>query len=214
MCPLHGDRRGEPRLPLDAPVVLTAREGSVAGRTIDASSTGLLVELTEPLSFLAHEVEVALTTSAGEVIRIEADIVRRALSHGGEVLIALRLSDSPQGRALVREAGMAPRRVYGRRVRPSRARPPAAREAAVVREELRAVGMRVLELALADADARAPAAMTRWVASLARQLGRPSPVPAPTARALLRAIADLHHEDDAHDGAGDASPQAQLRSRG
>lgn len=213
MTTLHEDRRAEPRFPLAAPVVLTARGGSVAGRTVDASSTGLLVELTEPLSFLAHEVGVELTTAGGEVIQLEADIVRRAISHDGAVMIALRLSRAPAGRALAREAGTTPRRVYGRRVRPSRAKPRAGRAPAVVREELKAVGTRVLELALADADARAPGAMTGWVASLAGELGRPAPSPQASARSLLRVIAELHRERPLQP-AGGAPAEGHARSRG
>ncbi|MGD9570769.1 MAG: PilZ domain-containing protein [Thermoleophilia bacterium] len=194
-----GERRAEARLPLDAPVVLSARAGEVRGRSRDVSISGLLVELWEPLTFLEHQVGVSVELPSGEVVDREADIVRRAVSETGSILIALRFCDSPNGRALVRRAGTRPLRDYSKRLRPSRAQPREV-DLTLVRGELRAAGAQALELAFEDPDADPPEATVRWVASLAGQLGRPAPA-AVTARGLVHAIADLHRRIPAGDDA-------------
>jgi hypothetical protein len=185
------DRRADPRLPLDAPVILMARERRVSGRSRDVSLGGLLVELSGPLSFLDHEVGVVIELPDGDSITLEADIVRRGVSETGSVLVALRFCRSSGGRALMRRVGTRPRRDYSRRVRPSRAQPRPQPDLDLVRGELRAAGSQALVLAFEDPDAEPPAGMADWVAGLAGTLGRPAPATA-TNRSLVRLIAELH----------------------
>lgn len=194
------DRRAEPRLPLDAPVVVRGRGRSATGRTIDASAIGLLVELAEPLSFLDHHVGLEVSLGDDRVIEMEADVVRRSLSESGGLLLALRLVGPAAGRSLAREAGLRPLRDYSKRNRPSRAKPRAPRPAADARRELHALAHRVLELALLEPEAHPPAAMTAWVSRLAAELGHDEPADTGTNRLLLRAIARLHRVTGA-DGA-------------
>jgi hypothetical protein len=187
----RGERRRDPRFPLDATVTLHARGGTVRGRTVDASASGLLVELAEPLSFLDHRVAVEIVLGSGTGVRAEGDIVRRGLSTDGGVLLALRLVDDTGGRELIRRTGLRPLRDYRRRRRPSRAKPRAPRSASEIRSELRALGVRVLELSLAEPGSPPPQALVTWVTRLATELGE-SPAPAATNRSLLREIARLH----------------------
>jgi len=185
------ERRAEPRLPLDAPVIVRGPGSSARGHTLDASSIGLLVELDDALSFLSHEVGVELALGDGSTVALEANVVRRSLSAQGRVMLALRIVDAPGGRALRRGAAAGGRAAPGRR-RPSRARPRAARPAALAREEIRALGTRVLELAIVEPDAAPPAAMVGWLGALAAELGLPRPPAMGTNRLMVRAIADLH----------------------
>src|SRR5690606_16333745 len=185
--PLAGrERRAEPRLPLRAPVVVRGPGSSARGRTVDASSIGLLVELEDPLPFLAHEVGVEIALDGG-VVTVEANVVRRSLTDDGRVLLAMRLVDDPGGRALRRGAEGGPRPAPGRR-RPSRARPRGPRPAELVRQEVHALGTRVLELALVEPEGTPPGAMTRWLARLATEAGVEPPAEARTNRALARAV--------------------------
>jgi hypothetical protein len=185
------ERRAEPRLPLDAPVTVRGPASSARGHTVDASSVGLLVELDDALSFLSHEVGVELALADGGTVTLEANVVRRSLSAQGRVMLALRLVGAPGGRALRRAAAAGPRPAPRRR-RPSRARPRVARPAALAREEIRALGTRVLELAIVDPDAPPPGAMVGWLAALAAELGLPRPAATGTNRLMVRAIVDLH----------------------
>lgn len=193
------ERRADPRLPLDAPVELLAREGQVRGRTRDASVSGLLVELSEPLSFLDHQVGVRVSLPLGDVITLEADIVRRAISESGSILVALRFCRSAGGRALLRRAGTRPVRDYSRRLRPSRAQPRLGPDLDLVRSELRAVGSQAIELAFEVPEAAPPAAIVDWVARIAGSLDRLAPMPA-TNRSLVHVIAELHRSLPAADG--------------
>lgn len=185
------ERRREPRFPLKASVVVLGRGRSVRGRVVDGSATGLLIELVEPLSFLADHVDLEITLSGGEIAKLEADVIRRAISETGMILLALRLAPAATGPELKR-FGVRPIRRYGRRVQPSRAKPREPRTAAEARRELHALGSRVLELALIDPDGRPPRAMTRWVIRLADELGGEVLVAGTTNRLLLRDIAGLH----------------------
>ena len=190
--PLAGrERRREPRIPVDAEVRLSGRGRSVSGTVVDASASGVLVELTEPLTFLDREVGLELLLVTGNAVRAEGEVVRRALSAEGRVLMAMRLVEDAAGRELVRRHGTEPVRDYRRRRRPSRAKPRQPRPPEEVRAELRGLGSRVLELALAEPDAAPPEPLLRWLESLrppsADQAGRPR-----TNRLLLREIARLH----------------------
>lgn len=160
------------------------------GRVLDASASGVLVELTEPLSFLDREVGLEILPVTGSVLQAEGEVVRRSLSPEGRVLVALRLVDDVAGRQLVRRAGLQPVRDYRRRQRPSRAKPRQPRPAVEVQAELRGLGSRVLELALAEPDASPPKALLHWLDSL-RPESDEAPLPR-TNRLLLREIAHLH----------------------
>lgn len=195
---LFDDRRYDPRFPLDAPVRLHAAERSVDGTTVDASVSGLLVRLEEPLPFLDHQVTVEVTMDGGGAVRAEGDIVRRALSPDGDVLVALRLLEHAGARQLMRRAGRGEHPEYGRRRRPSRAKPRPRRPVAEIRYELRGVGARVLELALAEPDGAPASGLVRWVERIGAELGASS-IDGSTNRGLLREIARLHAR------AGDAS---------
>lgn len=86
---------------------------------------------------------------------------------------------------------MGPARDYGKRIQPSRAKPRGPRSVAEARQELRALGSRLLELALLEPDARPPRAMTEWVGRLARELSQ-GQIDGATNRLLLREIAIMH----------------------
>ena len=166
MCVLRGDR-------------------SCAGRVLDASLTGLLVELSEPLPFVEADVVVALVLPDAGRHDVDAEIVRRALAGDGKVLLALRL------------AGRRPRPLGA----PRRASGPAPsgwqerdRPRAVALAELRALGTRAYEMALVDPDASAPAPLVAWIGHLAAEL-EVAPPRRPTAcRDLLTAVSDLSRE--------------------
>jgi hypothetical protein len=158
---------------------------------VDGSATGLLVELVEPLSFLADHVSLEITLASGAICKLEADVIRRAVSDGGRILLAMRLI-APATEPEVKRFGVRPVRRYGRRIQPSRAKPREPRTPAEARRELHALGSRLLELALIEPDARPPRSMTRWVNRLAKELGEPGLITSATNRLLLREIADLH----------------------
>jgi hypothetical protein len=185
------ERRAEPRFLIEAEARLNGRGRSVMGRVVDASVSGVLVELTEPLSFLDREVGLELSLDTGTVVRAEGEVVRRALSPEGRVLLAVRLVEDVAGRELVRRHGARPVRDYRRRQRPSRAKPRPPRPAHEVQAELRGLGSRVLELALVEPEGAPPEALMRWFDALrpasAGEAGHPR-----TNRLLLREIARLH----------------------
>jgi hypothetical protein len=190
------ERRCEPRFPLNAPVLVGSHGRSVAGRLVDASALGLLVELPEPPPFTDDRVGLRLSLAGGHFAELEADVVRRAVSAGGSTLLGLHLVGPVAGRALTRWIDLRRSRRYRRRIRPSRAKPRPPRPAAEARWELHALGTRLLELTLAEPDERASPAMVRWVARLAGELGQESPVPSRSNRLLLRDIADLHRTSE------------------
>jgi hypothetical protein len=176
---------------VDAEVRIHGRGRSMLGQVVDASASGVLVELVEPLAFLDRDVGLEIASVTGNVVHAEAVVVRRALSLAGRVLIAARLLDDAAGRQLVRRSGIAPVRDYRRRVRPSRAKPRGPRSAEEVRAELRGLGSRVLELALTDPDGTPPEAMLRWLESVRRD-GEAQDTRPRTNRLLLREIARRH----------------------
>ena len=188
------ERRSDPRVDIDLPVVVRSGERSCRGRTRDASAGGLLVELLEPLTFIAQQLGVEITTAAGRPLVLEADVVRRAISTDGTVLLALRLIDGGGPRALRRLAGTRPRRDYTKRAQPSRAKPREPRSSQVARAELRALGVRALELTHDEPDARAPLSFVRWARSLAKELGSVGPSATASNGDLVRSIVRLHRE--------------------
>jgi hypothetical protein len=192
--PSVDDRRSDPRVGVDLPVVVRSGEHSCRGRTRDASAGGLLVELHEPLTFITQQVAVEITTAEGRTLAMEADVVRRAISTDGMVLLALRLIAGGGPRALRRLAGTRPRRNYGKRVQPSRAKPREPRSSQLAREELRALGVRALELTHDEPDGRAPLSFVRWARSLAKELGSVGPPATASNGDLVRSIVRLHRE--------------------
>ena len=195
------ERRSDPRIVVDLPVVLRSGERSCRGRTCDASAGGLLVELHEPLSFIGHEVGVQITMVGGGMLVLEADVVRRALSAEGRVLLALKLLVAGGPRALLRRAGTRPCRDYSKRVQRSRAKPREPRPPRQARAELRALGRRALERAIVEPDARAPSSLVRWTRSLAEELGSTGPPSGTTNRELVRSVVRLHRDSVAGEGA-------------
>jgi hypothetical protein len=177
------DRRAAPRVPVGIPVRVTRGARSCAGRVIDASLTGLLVELAEPLPFVEADVVVALVLPQVGRHDVDAEIVRRALGRDGRVLLALRTG------------GMRPRPLGAARAPAAPGGPPPwqARERprAVALAELRAVGTRAYELALVDPDAPAPEPLVAWITRLAAELGVEPPRGAMACRELVRAVSDL-----------------------
>jgi PilZ domain len=178
------ERRAAPRIPVGIPVRVTSGERSCAGRVLDASLTGLLVELTDPLAFVDAQVIVALVLPDAGRHDVDAEIVRRALADDGRVLLALRL------------AGRRPRPLGApRRTTPARTAPPPwqdrERPRAVALAELRALGTRAYELALVDPGASPPAPLVAWIGRLAAEL-KVEPPRRPTAcRDLVTAVSDL-----------------------
>ena len=167
------------------PVCVLRGDRSCAGRVLDASLTGLMVELSEPLPFVEADVVVALVLPDAGRHDVDAEIVRRALAGDGKVLLALRLA----GRR-PRPLG-APRRASGRAPSGWQERD---RPRAVALAELRALGTRAYEMALVDPDASAPAPLVAWIGHLAAEL-EVAPPRRPTAcRDLLTAVSDLSRE--------------------
>ncbi len=167
------------------PVSVLRGDRSCAGLVLDASLTGLLVELSEPLPFVEADVVVALVLPDAGRHDVDAEIVRRALAGDGKVLLALRLA-----RLRPRPLG-APRRAPGRAPSGWQERD---RPRAVALAELRALGTRAYEMALVDPDASAPAPLVAWIGRLAAEL-EVAPPRRPTAcRDLLTAVSDLSRE--------------------
>jgi PilZ domain len=178
------ERRAAPRIPVGIPVRVTSGERSCAGRVLDASLTGLLVELTDPLAFVDAQVIVALVLPDAGRHDVDAEIVRRALADDGSVLLALRL------------AGRRPRPLGApRRTTPGRTAPPAwqdrERPRAVALAELRALGTRAYELALVDPGASPPAPLVAWIGRLAAELEVEPPRRPTACRDLVTAVSDL-----------------------
>ena len=192
--PSADERRSDPRGGADLPVVVRSGERSCRGRTRDASAGGLLVELHEPLTFIAQQVSVEITTAGGRTLALEAEVVRRAISTDGRVLLALSLIAGGGPHALRRLAGTRPRRNYGKRVQPSRAKPREPRSSQLARAELRALGVRALALTHDEPDGRAPLSFVRWARSLAKELGSAGPPATASNGDLVRSIVRMHRE--------------------
>jgi len=166
----------------------------VAGTVVNASESGLLVELTGPLPFVGSDVVVSLELPEAGRRDLEAAVVRRAVSREGRVLLAVRLVEprpAPPRERTPLPQGPAPpkRRVRSRTTAPAAPAAPRPREMALA--ELRAVGTRAYELALDEPSAPAPAALVDWAARLAGELGVPAPDRPRTARDLLGALSEL-----------------------
>jgi hypothetical protein len=188
------ERRREPRIPVGIPASVAHGERRVAGRVVDASEHGLLVELSESLTFVQSAVTVALILPESGRLDVAATVVRRAVGAGGRVLLALRIDPPPPrpapGTGLRRRAPAAPRRL----VRRSRRAPPQPRPRAVAVAELRALGTRAYELAITDPDALAPVALVAWAARLAAELEATFPERPRDVHGLLAAICALSRE--------------------
>jgi PilZ domain len=191
------ERRAAPRIPVGIPVRVTSGDRSCAGRVLDASLTGLLVELTEPLAFVEADVVVALVLPEAGRHDVDAEIVRRVLGDDGKILLALRL------------AGRRPPPLGApRRTAPRRSPPPGwherERPRAVALAELRALGTRAYELALVDPEAAAPAPMVAWIGRLAAELEIEPPRRPTACRDLVTAVSDLNRR--AHQDQSPAQP--------
>jgi hypothetical protein len=177
------DRRAAPRVPVGIPVRVARGDRSCAGRVLDASLTGLLVELSEPLPFVEADVVVALVLPQAGRHDVDAEIVRRALGRDGQVLLALRMR------------GVRPRPLGATRAPAARGGPPGWQERerprAVALAELRAVGTRAYEAALVDPDAPAPGPLVAWVRRLAAELAVEPPRGPTGCGELVRAVSDL-----------------------
>jgi hypothetical protein len=192
--PPLAERRREPRIPVGIPASVANGERRVAGRVVDASEHGLLVELSEPLTFVQSAVTVALVLPESGRQDVAATVVRRAVGAEGRVLLALRIDPParPAPGAGLRRGGVpAPPR---RRVRPSRRAPPRPRPRAVAVAELRALGTRAYELAIDDPAAVAPVALVEWATRLAGELEASFPERPRAVRDLLAAICELSRE--------------------
>jgi hypothetical protein len=177
------ERRAAPRVPVGIPVRVTRGGRSCAGRVLDASLTGVLVELSEPLPFVEADVVVALVLPQVGRHDVDAEIVRRALGRDGKVLLAMRvrgMRPRPLGAARAAERGGSPS--WQERERPR----------AVALAELRAVGTRAYELALVDPDAAAPEPLVAWITRLAAELDVEAPRGTTACRELVRAVSDLN----------------------
>jgi hypothetical protein len=187
------------------PATVTCGRLRAAGRVVNASETGLLVELAERLPFVDADVVVSLELPETGRRDLEAAVVRRAVGEGGRMLLGVRLLEprpAPARRTGGAPAGPAPPKRRVRRDRASAPPAPAApRPRAVALAELRAVGTRAYELALDDPGAQAPAALVAWTARLAEELGVPPAPAAPrVARDLVAALSELSRR--AREGAG------------
>lgn len=177
------ERRAAPRIPVGIPVRVLAGERSCAGRVIDASLTGLLVELSEPLAFVETDVVVALVLPEAGRHDVDAVVVRRVVNPEGQIMLALRMTGRrPRPLGATRATG---------RARAAPAWQNRERPRAVALAELRAVGTRAYELALVDADAPAPAPLVAWVRRLAAELEVDPPGRPAACRELLSAVSDL-----------------------
>lgn len=205
------ERRRAPRIPVGIPVSVQHGALRAAGRVVDASEAGLLIELSEPLLFVERDVVVALVLSHAGRHDVRATIIRRGLGRDGRVILAVRLPASRPPPVQARSP---------RPTAPAPARPAAAgggttphRPRAVALAELRAVGTRAYELALVGPDDPAADPLIDWTERLAEELGVP-PAPRPcAARDLLAAISDLSRRARAAGppaGAGGAATGAAL----
>lgn len=180
------ERRAEPRVPLGVAVVLRTSDSAAAGRTVDVSLSGIQIELFGALPAGPREVVLEVSLSEAEPASLRAVIVRRALTPEGRTLLAVRLVP-----------GAAPTTVYRGPALTSKApsaapAPDGSPESMVALRQLRALGARLLELALEDGDAAPPAALVTWVGRLAGELGTPAPADVGSNKALFRGIAGMH----------------------
>ena len=170
---------------------------SCAGRVLDASLTGLLVELSEPLPFVEADVVVALVLPHAGRHDVDAEIVRRALA-GRRQGAARPAPGRAGGRARSgRRGGRAGRAPSGWQKR--------ERPRAVALAELRALGTRAYEMALVDPDASAPAPLVAWIGRLAAELEVEPPRRPTACRDLLTAVSDLSREARAGSEPGPAA---------
>lgn len=179
------DRRAEPRIPLGLPVVLRTAKAAVAGRTVDVSLGGVQVEMLGSLSGSAREVVLEVGLSGRDPVLLRATIVRRALSPSGRPMLALRfLPGAPAGPLY-----------SGPPLTRSAPAPPASHGSpagAIALRQLRALGARMLELAIEEGDQQPPPALVTWVGRLAAELGVTAPDDVRTNRALFRGIATMY----------------------
>ena len=188
------ERRRAPRIPVGIPATVARERLGVAGTVLNASESGLLIELSGPLPFVGSDVVVSLELPEAGRRDLEAAVVRRAVGPEGRILLAVRLVGPrpapPRERRAVPQGPAPPkRRVRNRTTAPPR--PAAPRPRAMALAELRAVGTRAYELALDEPSAPAPAALVDWAARLAGELGVPAPDGPRTARDLLGALSEL-----------------------
>lgn len=186
------DRRREPRIVLGLPVVVRTPNAAAAGRMVDVSLGGIQVELLGPLPSPGREVVVDLSLSGREPTSMRGAIVRRSLSPDGCVLLALRFLRGEPDVAVFRGQ---PAVMRSPRPRPA---PAGSAERGLAVRQLRALGARLLELALEDGDAEPPQALVTWVGRLAGELGVHAPEDVGSNRALFRGIADMHRRASAH----------------
>jgi hypothetical protein len=192
------------------PATVAHGRRGVAGTVLNASESGLLIELSGPLPFVDSEVVVSLDLPESGRRDLDAAVVRRAVGTEGRVLLAVRLvaprpAPARQRRPVPQGPAPPKRRVRNRTAAPPR--PSAPRPRAEALAELRAVGTRAYELALDEPSAPAPAALVDWAARLAGELGVPAPDGPRTARALVGALSELSRR--AREGAGpDPGPAA------
>lgn len=180
------DRRTEPRMTLGLPVVLRTATSAASGRTVDVSLGGIQVEMLGSLATSVREVVVEVGLSARQPAMLRATIVRRALSPAGRPMLALRfLHGAPTGPLYTGPA------LTQRAASPAPAQQGSPASAIAMRQ-LRALGARMLELALEDGEAAPPAALVTWVGRLAAELGVEAPDDVRTNRALFRGIASIH----------------------
>lgn len=185
------ERRHEPRIVLGLPVVVRTPNAAASGRMVDVSLGGIQVELLGPLPSPGREVVVDLSLSGKEPISMRGAIVRRSLSADGRVLIALRFLHGEPDAGVFRGQPAAMRSPLPRPA------PPGSAERRLAVRQLRALGARLLELALEDGAAAPPLALVTWVGRLAGELGVRAPEDVGTNRALFRGIADMHRRASA-----------------
>lgn len=178
-----GDRRGAPRIGMDADVTLTGAGGRSPARTVNASERGLLVQVAD-IGWIAADadVRVRLDLEAG-AHEIPAEVVRVEMERRW---VALRFTGQPQ------RLQTGPRR----RVRKSRAAPKAARAFMEVRAELRSLAALVYEQALMDASAPPVDSLLEWADRLAGELGIDGIGRPPDNRALLHGMVRVSQDAD------------------
>lgn len=177
------DRRGAPRLGMDADVTLTGAGGRSPGRAVNASERGLLVQVAD-IAWIAADAGVRIRMELAEgVHEVPAEVVRVEMERRW---VALRFTGPPE------RIRTGPRR----RIRKSRAAPKAARPFAEVRAELRSLAALVYEQALMDASAPPVDSLVEWTDRLARELGIDGVGRPPDNRALLHGLVRVSHDAD------------------
>lgn len=177
------DRRGAPRLAMDADVTLTGDGGRSPARCVNASERGLLLQVADT-TWIAEDAPLRVRLELDESVHeIAAAVVRVEVERRW---VALRFTGAPQ------RVRTGPRR----RVRKSRAAPKAARPLAEVRAELRSLGALIYEQALMDASAAPVDSLLERADRLAGEL-RVDGVGRPTDnRSLLHGMVRLSQDAD------------------